>query len=133
MAEFDLHTFLREEVRIEEPKIRRLNLFRKLERLASKHGDPVYAIIARCWGEANETCERSTPSRMFCSIVKLRLKDAALWDEEKKYQGMTLADILKEGGFRRYAKMPLFEKDDLASNRPGHHPKCRRADCTGCE
>ena len=132
--EFDMRAFLFEEIGIEEPRIRRQRLFAKLLRLCEKHGLPVIQIIGECWDEATTSCKRSTPTRMFCSIVKTRLIEAKLWHEERPYRAMTLNEILASGIFKRKAPLPLFEGERQAkpAPRPDHHPKCQSAKCSGC-
>jgi len=132
--EWNLKEFLYDEIGLEDPKVRRVNLFKKLIRLEAKHGLPVTQIIAQVWHEACELCERSTPQRMFCRVVKLRLIDAKLWHEERKFEAMTLEKILNRGVFKPHAKMPLFpDPVDRPPPRPGHHRTCQRKECTGCQ
>ena len=133
--EFDMRAFLFEEIGIEEPRIRRQRLFHKLLRLVERHGLAVVQIIGECWDEATTMCKRSTPTRMFCSIVKTRLIEARLWHEERPYRTMTMQEILESGIFKRKAPMPLFEPDGQGkpAPRPGHHPKCVSPKCAGCD
>jgi hypothetical protein len=132
--DFDLADFLYSEIGLEDPRIRRVNLFKKLVRLKAMHGLPVVRIIANCWDDACNLCDRSTPARMFCSIVKRRLMEAKLWHEERKFDVMTIGEILKSGVFNRRAPMPLFPQEgpEKPPPRPGHHRNCQSQTCFGC-
>ena len=134
--EFDLAAWLEVYIGIEEPRVRRRNLFRKLCRLAAKYGDAVYENIAQVWKEVLRDCNRSTPSRMFCKFIKYRLIDQKLWDEPQEFKGKSLAQILATGIFKQRAEFPRFDGQagaPRATPRPGHHRLCDRPHCNGCD
>lgn len=117
--EFDLKTWLDEEIGYEEPVKHRKNYYKKLCRLAQKHGAPVVRIIAEVWAEACERFTEETAKHYFLRSVKLRLIGQKLWEEERRFDHMDINEILASGVFKRRAKLPLF--DQLAE--PTEHEK----------
>jgi hypothetical protein len=125
--EFDLRCFLDTEVGIEEPAIRRRNLFRKLERLYAEHGLPMLRIVAEAWAQANEVAARDKITRYFCRTVKLMLIEAQMWQEDRRFGDcQTIGDILATGVFKSKAKLPLFSEDapppPTGDSPPGYDP-----------
>jgi len=133
---WDCKEFLFQQVGVEEPKQRRINLFRKLVRLYERHGLAVGRIIAEVWAEACELVSPSKPpSHYFAKTVKLRLMEHDLWHESKRFDGcVSMEEILASGVFKQRSPLPLFpeKSEQPARDKIRHNPRCLSASCTGC-
>lgn len=57
--------------------VKRMALYRRLERIVEKHGDPAYQIISECIAQS---VDLDFPDRYFCKTVAIRFKQLGWWN-----------------------------------------------------